>query len=410
MTGASDPRDARVVIVGGGLGGFTVAKELRDRGHRGPIAVVDPAGLPYDRPPLSKGYLSGERTLDDLRFEPADWYAERGIDVVEDAATALDLDDLAVVVAGGDRLPADRIVLATGGRARPLPLDGADDPRVHVLRTSDDADRLRAAIGEGTRLAIVGGGLIGAEAASTAASLGARVTLIEPADPPLVPAVGPELARRLHDMHEEREVRVRTALPASLELADDAVRIELTDGDPIEADALLVGIGIIPNTGLAESAGLDVDNGVLVDERQRTADPRVLAVGDIARLRFADGALARRHEHWDNAIASGVRAAAAIVDDPEPAPSAGWFWSDRYGCHVEGVGEMHVDGTTVLRHDRDGRPTAAFRLGADGRMLGAAAIDGGLTVRAARRIIDRGAVVDPEALADPAVDLKRLAR
>lgn len=410
MTASTDPRDADVVIVGGGLGGFTVAKELRSRGHRAAIAIVDPEGLPYDRPPLSKGYLSGERTLEELRFEPAEWYAEQRIDVVTGTATALDLEQLAVVLDDGERLAADRIVLATGGRARPLPLEGADGPRVHVLRTSGDADALRASISEGTRLVIVGGGLIGAEAASTALSLGARVHLVEPVDPPLAPAVGPELARRLHDMHAEHGVEVHTALPASIEAGDDALRITLNDGAELEAEVLLVGIGIIPNTELAQSAGLAVDNGVLVDEQQRSSDDRVFAVGDIARLRLADGTLARRHEHWDNAIASGTRAAAALLDDPAPAESAGWFWSDRYECHLEGVGEMHLDGETILRHDAEGRPAAAFRLDAEGRMLGAAAIDGGLTVRAARRIIDRGRIVDREALADPAVELKRLAR
>ena len=406
----TDLRDERVVIVGGGLGGFTVAKELRDRGHRGAITIIDPAGLPYDRPPLSKAYLAGERDLDGLRFEPASWYDEHDIVVREGTVAALDLGELAAVLADGARVDADRIVLATGGRARPLPLPAADDPRVHVLRSLEDADRLRDSIATGTRLVIVGGGLIGAEVASTVAKLGAEVDLVEPANPPLVPAVGPELAERLHAMHGDHGVRVHSALPTAIDFVDDGLRIELSDGTELHADELLVGIGIIPNTELAENAELDVDNGVIVDAQQRSSDPRILAVGDIARHRDENGELLRRHEHWDHAIASGTRAAAALVGDEAPAESAGWFWSDRYDCHLEGVGGMLEDGETVLRVGDDGHPIAAFRLAPDGRMVGAAAIDGGLTIRAARRIIDRGIVVDPAKLADPSIDLKRLAR
>ncbi|MGB9035841.1 MAG: oxidoreductase C-terminal domain-containing protein, partial [Paeniglutamicibacter sp.] len=177
----------------------------------------------------------------------------------------------------------------------------------------------------------------------------------------------------------------------------------------LECDEVLVGIGIIPNTALAQGAGLATDNGVLVDEHQRTSHPRIYAVGDMARTRSVDGTLQRRGEHWEHAMNTGATAAAAILGQEPPVHGASWFWSDRHGTHVEGVGDMNAEGTTILRL-KEGEPVAAFNVAADGRMLGAAAIDGGLMIRAARRIIDRGIIVPPEALADPEVPLKKLAR
>ncbi|MDO5745643.1 MAG: oxidoreductase C-terminal domain-containing protein, partial [Micrococcaceae bacterium] len=186
-------------------------------------------------------------------------------------------------------------------------------------------------------------------------------------------------------------------------------RLELTDGQVIECDEVLVGIGIRPNTALAQDAGLATENGVLVDTHQLTSHRDIYAVGDVARSRGKDGALLRRGEHWEHALNTGATAAASILGQELPAHGAPWFWSDRYGAHLEGTGDMNAPGPTILRL-LEGEPVAAFKLSDDGRMLGAAAIDGGLTIRAARRIIDRGIIVDPAALADPAVPLRKLAR
>lgn len=400
-----------IAIIGGGLGGFTLAKELRERGHAGRITLIDPQGVPYDRPPLSKGYLLGERDAADIEFEPAAWYAERGIELLRAAATAIEPDSGLIVLDDGRRLQADRIVLATGGRARRLAIPGGDDERLLVLRERADAERLRRALGSpGTRLAIVGAGLIGAEAASAALELGAEVTLIDPVDPPLVPAVGAELARWLHELHARRGVRTLTGLPERIEWDADAVRIHLAGQPAVSADVVLAGVGIVPNTELAEAAGLAVDGGVLVDARQRSSHERVWAIGDLARHRDDDGTLHRRSEHWDHAIQSGTRAAAALLDQPAPAGQTAWFWSDRHGVHVEGAGSLVGDGELVHRRSPEGAPVASFLIGPDGLLRGAAAIDGGLTVRAARRIIDRRIAVDPRQLADPDVELRRLAR
>lgn len=407
QTQADAPRS--VLIVGGGMSGFTLARELRRNGFEGSLTLVDPEGAPYDRPPLSKDYLLGEKDAEAIALIARDWFAENAVEVVTGRATRIDREAGAVELEDGTVLAADRIVLALGGSARRLPVPGGDLDGVLELRTRADADRLRGLLTPGARLAIVGAGLIGAEVASSALKFGAQVTLIDPAEVPLVPAVGEVLARRLHGMHDERGVRTVQGVPESIEEAEGGYRILLVDGAEVEADAVLVGIGIIPNTDLAEDAGLTVDNGILVDEDQRTDDPRILAIGDVARTRLPDGTLLRRAEHWEHAMNTGATAAATILGLERPKHSASWFWSDRHGVHVEGVGSLVGDGTHVHR-ERDGEVIASFLLDADGRMLGAAAVDDSMTVRAARRIIDRGITVDPDLLKDPDTPLKKLAR
>ncbi len=435
-----------VAIIGGGVAGFTVARQLRSRGFDGEITMVEPGGLPYDRPPLSKGYLLGTQTLEQIQFEPREWFDENRVKLieaeavaVEDSAEALGLsaeaaEDSAGAVAhsaaspgnsqitvrlnNGETLTADRVVLGTGGSARKLPVPGGELEEVLQLRTRTDADLLRESITPGTRVVIVGAGLIGAEIASTLLELGADVTLVEPANPPLLSAVGAVLAEHLHAMHAGKGIDVIHDAPARIELDGPERVVTLIDGTQVRADQVLVGIGITPNTALAERLGLEVNDGVLVDECQRTSNPAIFAVGDAARIRTPEGNLLPRAEHWENAMNSGSRAAAAILgQEPSPAESvhaAAWFWSDRHGVHVEGVGSLvagrESETQFVHRFNEDGSPQATFLLNPDGTMAGCAAVDGGVTVRAARRIIDQGLVVPPDALADPSVPLRKLAR
>lgn len=398
-----------VIIAGGGMAGFATARELRSRGFGGQLTIIDPEGLPYDRPPLSKDYLLGTRSSEQILLAGEDWFRDQGIEVLAGRAAGLKPDGGMVLLEDGRELAADKIVLATGAAARRLDIPGGDLETVLGLRNRGDADKLRDLLHPGVRLTIVGAGLIGAETASAALTLGAEVTLIDPADPPLVPAVGPALARRLHRMHEEHGIRVLTGIPAAITVQGKEHRIALEGGAAVSADLVLVGIGVVPATELAVSADLDTDNGILVDEHQRTSHPNVYAVGDAARLRLPDGTLLRRAEHWEHARNTGITAAAALLDRELPVHGAPWFWSDRHGVHVEGVGSMAGEGRLVIR-EKEGLPAAAFRLDTEGRMQGCAAIDGGFTVRAARRIIDRRIPVDPAQLADPAVDLRKLAR
>ncbi|MET0872958.1 MAG: FAD-dependent oxidoreductase [Paeniglutamicibacter terrestris] len=398
-----------ILIIGGGLAGFTVAQNLRTRGYTGQLSIIDPEGIPYDRPPLSKGYLLGDKDALGIELAPAAWFTEHEVTLVSSTVRELMIEPLGVELSDGSQLLADRLVLATGGTARPLPVDGGDLNTVLVLRNRDDADALRAKLRPGVRLAIIGAGLIGAEVASSALHFGAQVTLIDPVDPPLVPAVGEELAKRLHEMHTQAGITLINGAPKRISRTVDGHLVELQDDSSVECDEVLVGIGIIPNAELAQAAGLANENGVLVDESQKTSHPYIYAVGDVARVKTSDGTLLRRAEHWEHAMNTGATAAAALLGQELPVHGASWFWSDRHGTHVEGTGDMNAPGKTILR-SIEGQPMAAFRVDDSGAMRGAAAIDGGLTIRAARRIIDKGIVVDPEQLADPGIPLKKLAR
>lgn len=401
----------RVVVVGGGIGGVATVAALRSGGYAGELVLLDRAELPYDRPPLSKDYLAGTRDLRQIALQAPQWYAEQSIELVggaEVSAVSPAVDSVSVALADGRTYLADQVVLATGGRAARPRIPGGDSTRVHVLRDVDDADRLRAALGSGSRLLVVGAGLIGAETASSACELGAEVVLIDPIDPPIAAAVGPLVARVLHDEHATRGIETVTTTLESLQETATGIAAQLAGEERSrEFDAVLLGVGMVPATGLASAAGLDVDRGVLVDERQVTSHPRVLAVGDTARVRNH-----HRTEHWEAAQHDGQRAAATILDIPAPTPSAPWWWSDRHHHHVEGVGEMRAadaEHTVVVRGTLGEAPYAVFTLRA-GRVIGAVAVDDSHAVRAARRMIDRGTVVDADALADPGADLRKLLR
>lgn len=404
---------ASILFVGGGLAAQSALKALRDGGYTGTLAVIDPEGTPYDRPPLSKDYLLGTKTADELALAAEGWHAEHDVQIITGTAEHVALgedeaDPVKVTLADGSVHQADAVVFAAGGRARPLPIPGGEHAK--VLRTKADADDLRATLQrlEAPRLVIIGAGLIGAEVASSALALGATVELVDPLDPPLVPAVGEELAEKLHAMHGAAGIGVHAGLTTEIKQTEDGLAVHLNDGTELSADVVLAGIGIIPNTALAEEAGLEVDNGIIVDDHQRTSHHQAYAIGDVCRKRLEHGVLANRTEHWEAAMNDGANVAATLLGQDLPKHSAPWFWSDRHGVHVEGVGSMTADGTTVLRELADG--VIAFRVDADNVLVGAAAIDGGIGVRAARRMIDKAKEVDPAQLADPSVDLRKLSR
>lgn len=401
-----------VTIVGGGLAGFTVARELRARGFDGSVRIVDPEGRPYDRPPLSKAYLSGEAETSALLLAPAGWYADNAVELVEDTVSTITPDRGTVSLSCGTELETDAVVLATGGRARRLPVPGGDLPGVVSLRNRADAEALRTALGPGVRLVVVGAGLIGAEVASTASKAGAQVTLVDPVPIPLVSAVGKELAETLHAMHGARGVSVLEGMPTRVAVDGNALLVDIEHRDAlhrVEADVVLSAIGIEIDTSLADNAGLAVDGGIEVGVGGATSNPAVRAAGDGVRRRGPDGTLQQRSEHWEAALLSGTEAACGILGEKPPERAPSWFWTDRYGVHVEAVGAMSAPGTTVLRPG-DGNQQLAFRVAADGRLVGCAAIDGGKPLRAARRLMVRGVRVGVDDLADPAVDLRKLGR
>ncbi|MBD7995820.1 FAD-dependent oxidoreductase [Arthrobacter sp. Sa2CUA1] len=399
-------RPGSVAIIGAGPAGFSAAAELRQRGYAGSLTLVDPAGQPHDRPPLSKAYLAGTLETSGLALAAPDWFSANAVELVTGTALAIDPGAGTLTLAGGTVLQADILLLATGGAARTPRFPGT--ARVQTLRTKSDADALRPQLGAGKRLAIIGAGLIGAEVASTAAALGTAVVLIDPVPVPLVPAVGQELAAYLHSMHAEAGIKTITGLPVDVLSGPKGSTVLLDDGSLIDADAVLAAVGMVPETRLAEDAGIAVDDGVLVDAAGRTSHPRVFAAGDSVRRRTG-GVLARRSEHWDSAVRSGRAAAAGILGE-EPEPDAvPWFWTDRHGVHAEAVGAMAAEGETVER-GAPGPGYVVFRTAPDGTLAGAAGIDAGNTLRAARRLIALKKPVSKDQLSDPQTDLRRLVR
>ncbi|MER1995724.1 MAG: FAD-dependent oxidoreductase [Arthrobacter sp.] len=399
----AEPRS--VAVIGAGPAGFSAAAELRRRGFTGGIHLLDPAGAPYDRPPLSKGYLAGDPGSA-LALAEERWYRENSVSVTAGTAVRIDPDSGSVLLDSGEELEAGVLLLATGGSARSLPFPGAG--LLHTLRSRADADALRSRLGAGKRLVIIGAGLIGAEVAATAAAAGTGVVLIDPVPVPLVPAVGPELAAYLHSLHAQNAVVSLTALPVDVVADGEGLAVLLEDGTAVPADTVLAAVGMVPDTALAEAAGLTVDDGVVVDSAGRTSHPRVFAAGDAVR-RLRDGILGRRSEHWDAAVRSGQAAAAGILGQEPPPDAVPWFWTDRYGIHAESVGNMSAEGISIER-GRPGAGYVVFRVAADGTLAGAAGTDAGNTLRAARRIIAAGMPVDAAVLQDPGADLRRLFR
>lgn len=413
-----------VLVVGGGIAGVSTAAELRKNGYAGELTLLTLDPFPYDRPPLSKEYLAGAKDLDSIALQAPEWYAEQRIDLVTGLVVDLDPAAGTVALSDGRKLSAGRIVLATGGHSlwpdlervvRELldrPSAGEGIPRstigIHTLRSDDDADALRHVLLPGARLLVVGAGLIGAEVASTARKLGCEVVLVDPVDPPLAAAVGHRVASWLHSLHAVHGVETVTATVEKLESTRAGVVARIAgEPEPRTFDAVLLAVGMVPDTDLARAAGLEVDNGVVVDDRQVTSHPNVLAVGDCSRRRGH-----RRTEHWEAALHDGQRAAATILGIDASAETAPWFWTDRYDLHVEVVGEMHEPDSeheNVVRGTLSEPPFSVFTLRGE-RVIGAVAVDDPAAAKAARRLIDRGVDVLPADLADPTQNLRTLLR
>ncbi|MGW3287228.1 NAD(P)/FAD-dependent oxidoreductase [Streptomyces sp. NPDC001002] len=400
----------RVVIVGGGVAGVSTAAALRAGGFDGDLTLVDAEELPYDRPPLSKEFLAGEKDVKQIALQPAQWYDDQRIRLVNRSVVmGLRRREGAVELMDGHLLPADRVVLATGGGAARPPIPGIDSARIHVLRSAEDADRLRPCLVPGARLLVVGAGLIGAEVASTAVRSGCEVHLVDPVAVPLAAALGPQLADWLHALHTRHGITVEAAAVERFTERADGIEAWLSGAPaPRTFDAVLLGVGMVPRVELAQATGLEVDRGIVVDERHVTSHPAVLAVGDSARTR-RDGVLLARTEHWEAARHDGERAAAGLLGTPPPEATAPWFWTDRHGRHVEAVGHMEHAELTVVRGSFDDRSFSVFGL-RDGHVVAAAGVDDPTAVRAARRMIDRRIPVEPARLADPTVNIRALLR
>ena len=395
------------IIVGAGLAGTSAAQTLRSEGFDGRLLLVgDDPELPYDRPPLSKSYLSGDTSRAQVALHEDAFYAEHDIELLTGTqVTGVDLASSQVVLNTGERLGFDRLLLATGAGPRRLPVPGGDLAGVHYLRTLADADALRAELRPGGRLVVVGAGWIGAEIAASARSQGMEVTVVDPAPVPLGRVLGAEVGefyRRLHTDHG-----VQLLMGSGLDAFEGVGRVErvlTSDGRRLEADAVVVGIGVQPRTDLAEGAGLLVDDGVVVDELLRTSDPRIFAAGDVARVRHAFYGEHVRVEHWATARDQGASAARSMLGRGVPYDTLPYFFSDQYDTGMEYRGRALDWDRVVFRGNPDSREFLAFWL-RDGRVLAGMNVnvwDVGEDIEA---LVRSRAQVDPDRLADPHVPL-----
>jgi len=396
------------VIVGASLAGAKAAEALREQGYQGPITLIGAeAERPYERPPLSKGYLLGSTEREKIFVHPAGWYAEHGIDLrLSTAVTAIDPAGHGVELAGGERLDFDRLLLATGAEPRRIPVPGGDAPEVMYLRRVGDSDRLKAAFRPGARVVIVGAGWIGLETAAAARTAGAEVTVLEAAELPLLRVLGREVAEVFADLHRAHGVDLRFGVQVA-EVRPDGVR--LGDGTVVPADTVVVGVGIAPNTTLAEAAGLEVDNGVRTDEHLRTSHPDVFACGDVANAFHPLYGRPIRVEHWANALNQPKVAAASMLGREAVYDRVPYFYTDQYDLGMEYTGYAEPGGydRVVFRGDVAAREFIAFWLSGE-RVLAGMNVNVWDVTDPIRELARSGRPVDPARLTDPDTPLTDL--
>lgn len=400
----------RFVVVGAGLAGFTAVETLRSEGFDGSVTLLGAEShAPYERPPLSKGYLMGNDPREKVFSRPDGWYRDQDVDLLTSTrVTSLDRDAQVVVTAAGERIGYDGALLATGSRPRRLDVPGEELAGIHQLRTLDDSDALKQALESGHRLVVVGGGWIGLEVASAARTAGLEVVVIERGEVPLGAVLGPKVARVFADLHRDNGVDLRTSSGVARFLGDDGVleAVELTDGTRLDTDLALVAVGATPRTELAEAAGLTVDNGVLVDAHLRTADPRVAAAGDIANVDHPVLGRRVRVEHWANATSQGPVAARALLGQDVSYRDLPFFFTDQYDLGMEYVGYAPAGSydDVVLRGDVAGLAFVAFWL-SEGRVTAAMHVNTWDATEPMTALVSSGRAVDAERLADAAVPL-----
>ena len=408
----------RIVIVGASLAGATAAATLRDEGFDGEIRLIGAeAQLPYNRPPLSKGYLRQQERFEDQLVKPAAYYAEQRIALTLGVrATAIDAKQKLVELEGGERVAYDRLLVTTGGRNRTLSVPGATLEGVFQLRTVEDCDRIRAATGRARRAVVMGLGFIGSEVSASLRQLGIEVAAVEGARVPLARVLGDEVGQALAAVHREKGVElVLGDSVAALEGSARVERVRTTRGRVLECDMVVAGIGIVPNTELLAAAGAEVDNGVLVDEHCRTSLPDVFAAGDVTNhLHPAFGRL--RVEHWNNGYQQGRAAARSLLGGTQPYDYIHSFWSDQYEHTLEYVGFATRWDRLVLRGRLETRKFLGFYLD-NGIIRAAVGLDRGGDpddpkadgeLKAAASLIRNRVSVDPAKLGDEAVELRSL--
>lgn len=401
-----------MLIVGGGLAGGTAAEALRENGHDGEITVVAAEPYPpYQRPPLSKGFLAGKEGTDAAILHEPQWYDERGIALrTSTTVTALDASARRATLSDGDDLPYDSVLLATGAQPRSLPLPGADLDGVVMLRRLDQSEALRAALSEGgRRLVVIGAGWIGMEVAATAREFGNEVTVLERDPVPLAAALGPDMGTVFASLHRDHGVDLRTSIGIERITGTEHADGVVAGGETFAADLVLIGVGAAPDTALAEQAGLRILNGVLTDSALRTSAPDVHAAGDVANAFHPVLQRHLRSEHWANALGAGKVAARSMLGMPASFDDIPYFYTDQYdlGMELSGYAPLMADAKVVVRGDLDAREFIAFWVDQD-RVVAGMNVNVWDVNETVQELIRSGARVGTDRLADADVPLESL--
>ncbi len=401
-----------LVIIGASYAGVQAALSARAAGYAEPIRLVaDESSLPYQRPPLSKGFLLGQASEDSLILRDEEFFRDKGIDLVLGAkAVRIDRHDRRVALASDERLGFDRLLVATGSRARPLTVPGADLPGLHYLRSLTDAQELKGKLAAVSEIVIIGGGFIGLEVASSARKLGKSVTVIETASRLLERAVSPVISRFLLDLHRDHGVDIcLSETVARIEKDHDTLSVVCGSGQRLHGELVLVGIGGIANAELAAEAGLACDNGIVVDAFGRTEDPGIYAAGDCASHHNAFASKRIRLESVQHAQDQGKSAGTAIADHLVPYASVPRFWSDQYEAKLQIVGLSEGGDRHVIRGAVDQGQFSVFIYRGD-RLVAVDSINRPGEQLIARKLIGAGASPSPSPgqVADLSFDLKAL--
>lgn len=407
-------QDSRqIVIAGAGHAGGSAAAMLRQLGWLGGITLIGEEPIPpYQRPPLSKAWLKGEATAESLALRPAKFYPDATIDLrLDTSVTGIDRTAKTVALSNGSTLGYDFLILALGARARRLPLAGADLAGVLELRSAADADKLKAALHPGAKLAVIGGGYIGLEAAASARALGADATIIERESRVLARVACPILSDFFQSFHRAQGVTIDVdAQVAALEGANGHVTgVRLGDGRLIPCDAALVGVGAVANEELAKQAGLSCHNGITVDLAARTEDPAIFAIGDCTSRPLPLYERIGRLESVPNALEQAKQAAAMICGKPPPIPEVPWFWSDQYDLRLQIAGMPFDTAEIVVRGDISAAKFALFHLTADGTVQAVEAVNAATEFMGGRRIIAKRKRLTRARIEDMAVSMQELA-
>jgi 3-phenylpropionate/trans-cinnamate dioxygenase ferredoxin reductase component len=401
-----------IVIVGAGHAGGRAAEAVRAAGFQGRVTLVgSEKHPPYERPPLSKELLAGTIEHAKTYLNPESFYAEKDIALRLGATVgAIDRKAQRIELGDGETIPYDALLLTTGARARRLPLPGGDGQRVFYLRDIDDSLALRERLTDGARLAVIGAGFIGLEVAATARKRDAQVTVLELAPYPLARVAAPELGAFLAQLHRARGVDLKTGVKVTaIEDTGSELRIILDGAPPVIADYAAIGIGAQPNIELAQAAGIETRDGIIVDQFGRTSDPAVFAAGDVTR--HLNPLLGRhvRLEAWQNAQNQGIAVAKVMAGGEQAFSEVPWFWTDQYETNIQMAGAPDKWDRVVFRGEPGEPGFTLFQL-LDGKVVAAVTVNNARDMRFGRMLIQSGKIVDPALLGDKAVKLQDLVR